>query len=84
MRFRETALTFRVAENQDEEVPHRVYSYDYPDMKINLGNFNLSIKGSCFADSEIIVLLGENGTGKTTLIRLLSGNLKPDGESKMA
>ena len=84
LRFRETALTFRVAENQDDEVPRRLYNYDYPDMKINLGDFNLSIKGSSFADSEIMVLLGENGTGKTTLIRLLAGNLKPDGESKVA
>ena len=35
-----------------------------------------------FADSEIIVLLGENGTGKTTFIRMLAGLLKSDEEEK--
>uniref|UniRef100_A0A803LI75 ABC transporter domain-containing protein n=1 Tax=Chenopodium quinoa TaxID=63459 RepID=A0A803LI75_CHEQI len=31
-----------------------------------------------FTDSQIIVMLGENGTGKTTFIKMLAGKLKPD------
>ncbi len=34
-----------------------------------------------FTDSEIIVMLGENGTGKTTFIRMLAGMTAPDPES---
>eukprot|EP00983_Pelagomonas_calceolata_P028371 888425-Pelagomonas_calceolata.AAC.6 len=31
-----------------------------------------------FTDSEIVVMLGENGTGKTTFIRMLAGMTPPD------
>merc|ERR1712037_566796 len=40
--------------------------------------FMLHIKHGSFTDSEIIVLLGENGTGKTTFVRMLASLLKSD------
>ena len=40
--------------------------------------FHLTIEPGSFTDSEIIVMLGENGTGKTTFIRMLAGRLQPD------
>jgi len=40
--------------------------------------FDLSVEPGEFSDSEIIVMMGENGTGKTTFVRLLAGVLKPD------
>lgn len=35
------------------------------------GNFKLKVIEGEFTDSQIIVMLGENGTGKTTFIRML-------------
>ncbi|KAL0246415.1 hypothetical protein GEMRC1_007627 [Eukaryota sp. GEM-RC1] len=55
----------------------------YPDMKKKLGNFNLEVEAGEFTESEIIVLLGENGTGKTTFIRMLAGLLKPDNDEEI-
>ncbi|KAK9121901.1 hypothetical protein Syun_019518 [Stephania yunnanensis] len=43
-----------------------------------LGGFKLPVIEGIFTDSQIIVVLGENGTGKTTFIWLLAGLLKPD------
>ena len=35
------------------------------------GGFKLRVVEGEFTDSQIIVMLGENGTGKTTFIRML-------------
>ncbi len=45
----------------------------YPAMTKTQGNFKLQVDEGEFTDSEIIVMLGENGTGKTTFIRMLAG-----------
>jgi len=79
LRFREASLTFKVAETALEEEIKRMCRYEYPDMTKKLGNFELKIEGGQFTDSEIIVMLGENGTGKTTFIKMLAGRLAPDG-----
>ncbi|HEU4473023.1 MAG TPA: ABC transporter ATP-binding protein [Flavisolibacter sp.] len=42
------------------------------------GNFSLSSMTVKLHPSQIIGLVGENGNGKTTLLRILYGELKPD------
>ena len=39
------------------------------------GGFKLRVVEGEFTDSQIIVMLGENGTGKTTFIRMLVWSL---------
>ncbi|XP_071768629.2 ATP-binding cassette sub-family E member 1 [Centroberyx gerrardi] len=78
LRFRETSLVFKVAETANEEEVKKLCRYQYPNMKKAFGDFSLEILEGEFTDSEIMVMLGENGTGKTTFIRMLAGRLKPD------
>lgn len=78
LRFREESLIFKVAESANEEEVKRMNHYEYPAMVKTMGSFQLTVEKGQFTDSEILVMLGENGTGKTTFIRMLAGNLPPD------
>ncbi|KAG1335048.1 ABC transporter E family member 2 [Cocos nucifera] len=73
LRFRDESLTFKVAETPQEsgEDIQTYQRYRYPTMSKTQGNFKLSVIEGEFTDSQIIVMLGENGTGKTTFIRML-------------
>lgn len=94
MRFREYELTFRVSAEQDRKDQQRELTeeeakeverlkklnYVYPSMTKTLGNFKINITEGVFNASETVVMLGQNGTGKTTMIKILAGILKPDDE----
>ncbi|TGJ71950.1 Fe-S cluster-binding ribosome biosynthesis protein [Orbilia oligospora] len=81
LRFREESLQFRIAEATDEFAVDRSRAFKYPAMKRTQGDFSISIDAGEFTDSEIIVMMGENGTGKTTFCKLLAGLDQPDAES---
>ena len=76
MRFRDFSLSFKIADNTDIVLSNKDRLYKYPKMSKTLGDFTLNVEGGEFSNCEIIVLLGENGTGKTTLVRMLSGDKK--------
>ena len=80
MRFRDMALSFKV--NREDILIEKAEnrSYQYPDMVKIYDNFQINIDGGSFNNNEITVLLGENGTGKTTFIKLLAGKLDSDND----
>ena len=80
LRFRDAELTFKVAENADEKdlgaTEHKTFKY--PKLSKTMGDFRLDVEAGSFSGSEILVMLGENGTGKTTFIRMIAGMLDSD------
>lgn len=78
MRFREYSLNFKISDNTDIVSTIQDSIYKYPNMSKTLGEFKLNVESGGFTNCEIIVLLGENGTGKSTLVSMLAGKIKPD------
>lgn len=61
------------AKKEAAEPEKEYFMYNYPKFKKRFKNFNLTVMPGGFSTSQIYVLLGENGTGKTTFVRILAG-----------
>lgn len=89
LRFRDHTLSFKVSERAEAGPVKKdvMKQYGYPTMTKTQSrdgsSFILHVEKGEFTDSEIIVLLGENGTGKTTFVRMLAGLLKSDEQVKL-
>jgi ATP-binding cassette subfamily E protein 1 len=81
MRFRNDSIKFHIRpprESEDSEKERRIF---WPKMKKDFGGFKLEVDKAYIDQGEIIGILGPNGIGKTTFIKLLVGIEKPDNRS---
>lgn len=77
VRFRSQPIRFQVKPpTQILESMNIAYSWGY--MVKRLGKFTLKIEPGFIRTGEVIGVLGPNGIGKTTFIKLLAGLEKPD------
>lgn len=79
MRFRDESLQFRLADAADGLILDHSSAMEYPDLEKTQGDFHLKVEKGNFTNSEILVMFGENGTGKTTFCKMLAGALAADG-----
>jgi len=78
MRIRDEVLKFvRPMVDEEEEMYQHysstAYDYAYTDLKIQQGEFALEIEPGGWNRTDIVLLVGQNGTGKTTFVKALDG-----------
>ncbi|MEM2094254.1 MAG: ribosome biogenesis/translation initiation ATPase RLI [Candidatus Bathyarchaeia archaeon] len=83
VRFRKEAVRFHVKPPTQEWISREVV-LRWPRMRVSLGGFTLDTDKGEIYKGEVIGLLGPNGIGKTTFIKLLAGQLRPDSGDLVA
>lgn len=76
VRFRKDPLNFKLS--TDTDFVDNNFTYNYPSVTKTYPNFSLNINNGSFRSSQITGLVGQNGTGKTTFLKLLAGKELPD------
>ena len=77
VRFRDSTIKF--AEKPPIKKKHTKETItSWEEVEKNLGNFALKARKGTMHKNEIIGILGENGIGKTTFVKILAGVLKQD------
>src|SRR3989344_4551593 len=76
VRFRDHAIKYEKA--QDVKTGSKTPLISWSKLTKKQGNFNLTAKEGVLYKGEIVGILGENGIGKTSFIKMLAGLIKPD------
>lgn len=76
MRFRPYPIKFEKTQKKKKAKPVILISWE--NLTKKLGKFQLKAEAGSLYLNEIVGVLGENGIGKTSFIKLLAGLIKPD------
>lgn len=77
MRFRDEEIKFDLS--PEKELKGETYTLvSYPNIEKNFKSFKLEINSGYLNNSETVGILGANATGKTTFVKILASEIKPD------
>lgn len=76
VRIRDKPIQFLRGRVRGEEVGDSILSWG--DMEKTLGDFQLKTGQGQVRSAEVVGVVGPNATGKTTMVRMIAGELEPD------
>ena len=76
VRFRKYAITFQKPLEKFKTEKRTVFSF--PELRKSYPGFTLKVNKGELKAGEVLTIMGANGLGKTTLLKLLAGEEKPD------
>ena len=76
VRIRDKPIQFLRGRVRGEEVGQTILSWG--DMEKSLGDFQLKTGEGRVRSAEVVGVVGPNATGKTTMVRMIAGEIEPD------
>ncbi len=76
IRFRDYSINFTTT--RAKKITQEETLLKFPDIEKKFDKFKLNVKGGSIKKGEVLTVIGQNGLGKTTFLKLLTGIEKPD------
>ncbi|MFW9929733.1 MAG: ribosome biogenesis/translation initiation ATPase RLI [Candidatus Thorarchaeota archaeon] len=80
MRFRTESIKIDKTSVRESVITNKIL-LTYPDITKKYDTFQLNVKSGIIKEGEVIGILGPNGTGKSTFVKILAGLEKSDNDN---
>jgi ATP-binding cassette subfamily E protein 1 len=78
VRFRDKKFSFDVSSSSTDEFQAGSEIITYPQLEKNFSSFSLTVEPGQVRKGEVLGIMGANALGKTTMMKMIAGAIKPD------